>query len=145
MEMTKLGIISKQCFPQGIVQSVDRTISFGGRVEHFALHAHLDHRFGKDAASLAVLDIDQKVDQLEGSFVAVFLPLQHHRYGSLRGFEGKAAGFQFLDVIEHRQNLLTIHFHTMFFGFAQQIPAPGQVGNNDPHLIANQFRLHMLV
>jgi hypothetical protein len=33
----------------------------------------------------------------------------------------------------------------MFFGFAQQIPAPGQVGNNDPHLITNQFRLHMLV
>ena len=66
-----------------------------------------------------MLHIDKEIYKLERRLIPILLSLQHHRYRSFSRLKGKAARFQLLDVIQHRQHFLAFHFHTMLLGFAQ--------------------------
>ena len=110
--------------PQRGIQGVDGAVAFGGGVQDFALHADFDHRFRKDAAPLTVFDVDKEINQLEGRFVAVLLPLQHDGDGGFRCFKGKTSGFELLDLIEDWNYLSPFDFNAMFFCFAEQVAAP---------------------
>ena len=87
MELHDLRIITDQCFTQRIIHRIDRAIALRRRVDQLTLHADFDHRFSEDAASLTMFNVDEKVHELKGRFVAVFLALQHHGNRGFGGFE----------------------------------------------------------
>ena len=67
--MCQLRVDGSQGFAQRGIQGIDGTVSFSSGMVDLAVDAYLDGCFGKDAAPLAVLNVDQEIDQLERRLV----------------------------------------------------------------------------
>ena len=79
-----------------LVEGVDRPIPLPGRVDHFAVDTHFDHRLGKHVATVARLNEREEIDEFEWGFVVWVRAPCHEFERRLGAFELKTTRLEFL-------------------------------------------------
>ena len=145
LDIAQRRIFGQQGLTQRQVKRIHRPVAFGGGMHHIAIDIQLNHRFGQLAAAAAVFHNHREIKQGEERLIVGPRSMQARRHRSLGAFKGKALIFQFFDVGKHLKRLVFGYIQAKLFGFAKQIAASRQVGDEDSGLVADLLRFNVLV
>ena len=150
--MLQIGVRTFQSFTQGVIQGVDRTVTFTGNHHAPRLGAQLHRGFGLGLAGIGTLIVTGLHHGAPGLYFEIRRQVTAARphqqlERSIGGVEGVSPGFAFLYGVHYptRQVRGPRQVNPHLFGFELHRGAPRHLGNQHPHVVTHQGGVDVLI
>src|SRR5262245_23584029 len=143
--VAEAGEIAVEGLAHGGVEGVDGAVAFGDFEAFVAVDADFDGRFGDRLTVALGADADVVFEALEVRLEGAGDAADEHVERGLGRFEVIALGLEIDDLLEDRVHQGLVVGQLVLGGEGRDVRAAGQLAHENPPLVADQSRVHVLV